>query len=78
MFGIPQLSGFYMTNQWPVAIRVDRNRLYAYKRGHFFFWGGGGGGRPDSLKIDMSVDEGIEYKSEYQIRKRSIHRWRVY
>ena len=68
MFGIPQPSGFYMTNQWSVAIRVNRNRLYAYKRGHFFF--GGGGGRPDSLKIDMSVDEDIECKSQYQIRKR--------
>ena len=41
------------------AIKVDRKRLYMYKKGHF---GGGGGGevRPCPLKIDTSVDEDME------------------
>ena len=41
------------------VLRVDRKRLYSYKRGAL----GGGGGRPDSLKllkIAMSVDDDIE------------------
>ena len=35
-------------------LRVDRKRLYEHKRGIFGVF------RPDSLKIDMSVDEDTE------------------
>ena len=35
-------------------LRVDRERLCASNRGHF------GGFRPDSLKIDMTINEDIE------------------
>ena len=39
-----------------------------------------GGFRPNSLKIDMSVHEDIQCtcQSQYQIRKRSIQRWKTY
>ena len=43
-----------------------------YKNGHIFFFGGGRG-RPLLLQfIDTSVDEDIEWQSQYQIRKGSI------
>ena len=57
------------------AIRVDWKRLYTYKGG-IFFWGGGGG-KADPLKIDASIDEDMECRSSYQIRKRSIQRLRI-
>ena len=39
------------------ALRVDRKRLYMYKRGHL------GGLGPHLLKINTAVDEDIEYQS---------------
>ena len=50
------------------ALRVDRKRLYMYKKGAF----GGWEFRPHLLKINTAVDEDIECQSWYQIRKGSI------
>ena len=50
------------------ALRVDRKRLYTYKRGHL------GSFRSYSLKIDTSVDVDIECQPQYQIRKGFIKR----
>ena len=66
MFGVPYPThGFFTAFQWP---KVDRKRLYMYKK-EFFGGGRWGGVRPRPSIIDTSVDEDIECHSWYQIRK---------
>ena len=56
MFGVPATEQRFFYGQSVVgcSIRVDRKRLYVYKRGIF------GGFRSDLLKVDMSTDDDAE------------------